>query len=126
MKLITYSHNDSISVGILADKGLIDIPSIWLGPNPPRSIKEILTRGQSCLAKLIKLADKIHNVHELGHEPPADWTRSRLIAYVGWADEVVAGLRGANAPLERAYDDVADQVRSRLNSKPDVSSSMGG
>lgn len=59
MKLITYLHNDSISVGILASKGLIDIPSIWLGPNPPRSIKEILTRGQPCLAKLNELADSV-------------------------------------------------------------------
>jgi 2-keto-4-pentenoate hydratase/2-oxohepta-3-ene-1,7-dioic acid hydratase in catechol pathway len=57
MKLITYSRNNSISIGILSDDGLIDIPSIWPGPNSPRSIKEILTRGPACLTKLAGLAD---------------------------------------------------------------------
>jgi len=56
MKLVTYSRIDSISVGILAGDGLIDIPSVWPGPNPPRSVKEILTRGPDCLAKFAELA----------------------------------------------------------------------
>ena len=55
MKLVTYSRIKSVSCGILADEGLIDIPSAWQGPNPPRSIKEILTRGPDCLAKLADL-----------------------------------------------------------------------
>ncbi len=57
MKLITYSRNESISSAILTPDGLLDIPSAWNGPNPPRSVKEILQRGQSCLAKLAELAD---------------------------------------------------------------------
>ncbi len=57
MKLITYSRNQSISCGILADEGVIDIPSAWPWPNPPRSIREILQHGPSCLAKLAELAD---------------------------------------------------------------------
>jgi 2-keto-4-pentenoate hydratase/2-oxohepta-3-ene-1,7-dioic acid hydratase in catechol pathway len=57
MKLITYSKADSISVAILTSDRLIDIPSTWPGPNPPRSIKEILTRGPACLEKLAELAE---------------------------------------------------------------------
>lgn len=57
MKLITYSRNESISCGILAGDSLIDIPSIWPGPNPPRSVREILQRGPDCLTKLSELAD---------------------------------------------------------------------
>jgi 2-keto-4-pentenoate hydratase/2-oxohepta-3-ene-1,7-dioic acid hydratase in catechol pathway len=57
MKLITYSKDDSISCGILTDDFFIDIPSAWLWSNPPRSVKEILQRGLSCLAKLAELAD---------------------------------------------------------------------
>ena len=64
MKLVTYSRIKSVSsvrslsdCGILADEGLIDIPSVWQGPNPPRSVKEILTRGPDCLTKLAELAD---------------------------------------------------------------------
>ncbi len=56
MKLVTYLRNQSISCGILASERLIDIPSAWDGPNPPRSVKEILQRGPSCLAKLAELA----------------------------------------------------------------------
>ena len=57
MKLVAYLRNQSISCGILKDEGIIDIPSVWQGPNPPRSVKEILQRGPSCLAKLAELAD---------------------------------------------------------------------
>ena len=56
MKLVTYLHNESISCGILADDRLIDIPSAWQGPNPPRSVKEILQRNSACLTKLAELA----------------------------------------------------------------------
>jgi len=57
MKLVTYLRNQSISCGIPAGERLIDIPSAWDGPNPPRSVKEILQRGPACLAKLAELAD---------------------------------------------------------------------
>jgi len=56
MKLVTYSKNGSVSCGILTDEGLIDIPSAWRWDNPPRSVKEVLQRGPSCLAKLAELA----------------------------------------------------------------------
>ena len=57
MKLVTYSRMDSISIGCLTGDALIDIPSVWPGPNPPRSVKQILTRGQACLTRLAELTD---------------------------------------------------------------------
>ncbi|MBN1795077.1 MAG: fumarylacetoacetate hydrolase family protein, partial [Sedimentisphaerales bacterium] len=69
MKLVTYSKDDSISCAILTDAGLIDIPRAcpaperyraWDGSNPPRSVNQILRRGQdylSTLAELEKTAD---------------------------------------------------------------------
>jgi len=71
MKLVTYSRNQSaplesskaffltgsISCGILANGGIIDIPSVWKGPNPPRSVKEILQRGPDCLSQLAELTE---------------------------------------------------------------------
>ncbi len=59
MRLVTYSRNHTISCGIMTDDGLIDIQSAWQGPNPPRSIKEVLQRGESCLAKLSDLARSV-------------------------------------------------------------------
>jgi len=57
MKLVTYSRDMSISCGIVTEKGIIDIPSAWQGPNSPRSVKQILQKGPSCLEKLAELAD---------------------------------------------------------------------
>ncbi len=56
MKLITYSRNQSISCGILTDRGIIDIPVAWQWPKPPHSVKEILKRGEPCFEKLAELA----------------------------------------------------------------------
>ncbi|MCJ7548206.1 MAG: HD domain-containing protein [Anaerolineae bacterium] len=64
-------------------------------------------------AKIIKLADKIHNVTDLTNEPPADWPKSRIVAYVDWSELVVAGLRGVNPPLDTLYDDVVRAARVR-------------
>ena len=58
MKLVTYARNQIVSCGILTDEGIIDVPSIWPGPNPPRSVKDILRRGPACLAELRTLAGK--------------------------------------------------------------------
>ena len=55
MKLVTYSKYGSITCGILTDRGIIGIPSSWPSPNPPRSVKEILHRGPSCIAELAGL-----------------------------------------------------------------------
>ncbi len=73
-------------------------------------------------AKVIKLADKIHNVSELSQEPPADWPRSRIVAYIDWSDKVVAGLRGTNLRLEAAYDEVVCAARAAL---PAIEESVG-
>lgn len=57
-------------------------------------------------AKQLKIADKICNVLDITHHPPADWSDERKRQYLAWASEVVAGCRGVNASLERRYDEV--------------------
>ena len=57
MKLITYLHNQLIRPGILIEDSIIDIQSAWGGADPPGSVKEILERGPSCLARLGELAE---------------------------------------------------------------------
>jgi 2-keto-4-pentenoate hydratase/2-oxohepta-3-ene-1,7-dioic acid hydratase in catechol pathway len=56
MKLITYSKNGSISCGMLVGDCLVDVPSVWPSPNPPRSVKQILEGGRPCFEKLTELA----------------------------------------------------------------------
>lgn len=55
-------------------------------------------------AKLVKLADKTCNLRDLAATPPPEWSDERRRAYFEWAGKVVAGVRGANAALEEAFD----------------------
>lgn len=75
MKLVTYSRNESLCCAILTDEGLIDIASVWPGPNPPRSVREILAKGPDCLSRLAKPAKSadiitpVESVHLLAPIP---------------------------------------------------------
>jgi guanosine-3',5'-bis(diphosphate) 3'-pyrophosphohydrolase len=61
-------------------------------------------------AKCIKIADKIANLTDLIHSPPATWPEERMRQYVAWSRRVVAGCRGSNPALELHYDEVARRV----------------
>ena len=68
-----------------------------------------LSRG----AKVIKLADKSCNVQDLIQNPP-HWPLERRLAYIDWAEAVVAGVRGANPALEAHFDAVIAAARAAL------------
>jgi guanosine-3',5'-bis(diphosphate) 3'-pyrophosphohydrolase len=61
---------------------------------------------KSLPARQIKLADKISNVRDITHTPPADWSLQRKREYLEWTAQVIAGLRGPNPELEACYDQV--------------------
>jgi guanosine-3',5'-bis(diphosphate) 3'-pyrophosphohydrolase len=56
-------------------------------------------------AKLVKLADKICNLRDMGASPPKTWPKSRVREYFDWAKAVVDGLRGVHPRLEAIFDD---------------------
>ena len=64
-------------------------------------------------AKQIKLADKISNVNDMAVAPPS-WSLERMSEYLGWAENVVAGLRGCNPQLEELFDETVRQARAQL------------
>jgi guanosine-3',5'-bis(diphosphate) 3'-pyrophosphohydrolase len=70
-------------------------------------------------AKQIKLADKICNVRDVTYAPPANWTLRRRREYLDWTEQVVAGCRNTNLPLEGYYDRVLRDGRRRLASEQD-------
>lgn len=59
-----------------------------------------LSRG----AKLVKLADKICNLRDLGDHPPVGWDKKRRSEYFDWAKQVTDAMRGVNPRLEAAFD----------------------
>lgn len=65
-------------------------------------------------ARLIKLADKIVNVRDVGLDPPQSWSLSRRSEYLSWSERVVAGLRGTNRALEERFDAVLVETRGIL------------
>ena len=67
-------------------------------------------------AKVIKLADKIANVQDVIDALLANWNLARRIEYLDWTEKVVAGCRGANASLEKLYDEALRRGRSEFRS----------
>ncbi len=63
---------------------------------------------KSPLAKKLKLADKICNVYDILHHPPGNWSAERKLNYLTWAENVLAGLKGANNLLE---DELTQLIR---------------
>ena len=59
-------------------------------------------------AKLIKLADKISNVREIGSDPPEKWDDERRHEYFEWAKRVVAAMGEVNPELEAHFASVVD------------------
>lgn len=66
MKLARYRRNGFESVGVLVGEGVVDIPTIWSGTNPPRDIIEILKRGGLAKVKgLAKEADIVISIEDV-------------------------------------------------------------
>jgi guanosine-3',5'-bis(diphosphate) 3'-pyrophosphohydrolase len=55
-------------------------------------------------AKLVKLADKICNLHDMVHSPPTGWSLERRREYFDWAKAVVDPMRGVHPELEALFD----------------------
>ena len=55
-------------------------------------------------AKLVKLADKIHNLRDVAQSPPVGWPPERLRSYCDWCKQVVDQLRGIHPHLEALFD----------------------
>ena len=55
-------------------------------------------------AKLVKLADKYANLHDLKTSPPVDWSPAVVRGYFFWCYAVCEGLRNTNEKLESLLD----------------------
>lgn len=65
-------------------------------------------------AKQIKLGDKISNIRDVMENPPDGWSDKRRREYVEWGEKVIDGLRGANAKLEKHFDELIEQAKQKI------------
>jgi len=65
-------------------------------------------------AVLIKLGDKISNVLDVTHSPPADWNLQRRREYLDWAEVVVNNCSRVNSALEAYFAKVLEEGRRKL------------
>jgi guanosine-3',5'-bis(diphosphate) 3'-pyrophosphohydrolase len=72
-------------------------------------------RESSMRAKQVKIADKICNVRDITDTPPADWPLQRRRDYLAWSEQVVAGCRGVNPKLDKAFDRAIARARTVLS-----------
>ena len=82
--------------------------------------------GASLLARQLKIADKIANIRDIVFTPPVDWSRDRKLEYFAWAERVVAGCRGINTGLERAFDEAIAMERAREEQVVDFATFVAG
>jgi len=72
----------------------------------PATRKLAQLRGVSALplkAKLVRIADKLHNVWDILRHGIPGWSERRVESYVAWACELVRALEGTHAALERRF-----------------------
>ena len=87
-------------------------------PKEERKRLQILNAPhKSTSAKQIKLGDKISNVIDISNSPPANWSLQRRLEYLDWAENVVSGLRGANAELEKHFDEAVSKARKKIEAQ---------
>jgi guanosine-3',5'-bis(diphosphate) 3'-pyrophosphohydrolase len=70
--------------------------------------------SRSAGAKQIKIADKISNIRARVFFEPGFEQKLELMDYLGWAEQVVAGCRGANAQLDALFDEVVANAKDVL------------
>ena len=68
-------------------------------------------------AQLIKLADKICNLHDIHHCPPTDWSITRKQEYFDWAKKVVDKIRDASPELSLIFDELYAQKGVKMSVK---------
>lgn len=84
-------------------------------PKAERKRLQVVNAGHKSVgAALIKLADKLSNVAEIGREPPMHWDEARMLAYVEWAETVVAGLPALPATGMQQFREAAATTRAAI------------
>ncbi len=67
----------------------------------------------SLAAKKIKIADKSCNIRDIV-DYPLSWKPERKLAYIEWSQQVIGQLKGADAALEKYFDESVAYGKQKL------------
>ena len=68
-------------------------------------------------ARVVKFADIISNLRAIAVSPPAGWSNDRRLGYLNSCRDLVDAGRGANAAIERIFDDTAREVEQAIRTE---------
>lgn len=74
----------------------------------------IIAPNLSYRAKLLRLADKICNVKDIGGSPPL-WQNGRRLEYIAWAARVVEALKPVHTSLEELFESAKKDALKKIN-----------
>ena len=90
-------------------------------PKPVRKRLQVEHAGNlSSRARLVKIADKISNIHDIMDSPPVGWSCEERLNYIVWAEEVINRLRGTNENLERYFDTLCSEAKKKINEEKNM------
>jgi guanosine-3',5'-bis(diphosphate) 3'-pyrophosphohydrolase len=81
-----------------------------------KRLQVIKASKQSKGAAQINLADKLFNVVDLFHNPPEEWSRTRIDRYYQWVQAVIDRLPAASDPIKKEIQAVIDTYWENQNS----------
>jgi (p)ppGpp synthase/HD superfamily hydrolase len=88
-----------------------------LTEKPKPSLHEELMHAfkMSHEAKIIKLADRTHNIRDLIDHPPITWDHKKLDGFITKNTKLLNYLQGTHEQLEEAFQKVINQLQTVLN-----------
>jgi HD domain len=87
-------------------------------PKPERTRARLAAMSKkSREARFVKFADIISNLRAIAVSPPAGWSNDRRLGYLNSCRNLVDAGRGANAEIERMFDDTAKAVERAIRTE---------
>lgn len=79
-------------------------------PKAERKRRQVeMAAGSSERVKMVKLADKLHNIRDIRRHVPQGWSEERVQEYFRWTAEVLEGLRGTSPAMETALQELLEE-----------------
>lgn len=79
-----------------------------------KRLQEVNAPKKSPGAALVKICDKMSNIRAVADTPPVHWDKARQLAYLNWAERVVAGLPAGADPARPLFAQTLARARAAV------------